>query len=207
MGNTKNKKNVSIKKPSQTINATVDKNIKATAKTLEKLVAKQKKKNTIPMILAAILITATFVSIGIFVIKPMMTPATSNSTLKGEMTDAGYVIPMDMVSKKPTFYPMNVDNVKVEILALKASDGSIRTAFNTCQVCYSSGRGYYKWIDGKLVCQNCGNKFAPDQVEVTKGGCNPVPIFDEETQVENGKITVPIEFLRQAVVIFRNWKI
>ena len=207
MDNPKNQKTVPVKKPSQTINATVDKNVKAIVKTPEKPVTKPKKKNLIPMILATILLTATLVSIGIFVIKPMMIPATESTTLKGEMTDAGYVIPMDMVSNKPNFYPMNVDNVKVEILALKASDGSIRTAFNTCQVCYSSGRGYYKWIDGKLVCQNCGNKFTPDQVEVTKGGCNPVPIYDEETKVENGKITVPIEFLRQAIVVFRDWKI
>ena len=206
MDNTKNKKTVPVKKTSQ-INATVDKNVKAIVKTAEKPVTKPKKRNILQMILATILLTATFVSIGIFVIKPMMTPATESTTLKGEMTDAGYVIPMDMVANKPNFYPMNVDNVKVEILALKASDDSIRTAFNTCQVCYSSGRGYYKWIDGKLVCQNCGNKFAPDQVEVTKGGCNPVPIYDADTKVENGKITVPIEFLRQAIVIFRSWKI
>lgn len=207
MAKPNNIKNGTEKKPSQSLNAAVDKSTKTSVKVPEKLAVKPKKKNTLPMILAAILVTATLVSVGIFVIKPMMTPATGNSTLKGEMTDAGYVIPMDMVSTKPIFFKMNVDNVKVEILALEASDGSIRTAFNTCQVCYNSGRGYYKWIDGKLVCQNCGNKFAPDQVEVTKGGCNPVPIFDEETQVENGKITVPIEFLRQAVVIFRNWKI
>lgn len=206
MGNTKNKKTVPVKKPSHTIHATIHKNDTAIAKTPENRVATLKKKNALPMILAAILVTATLVSMGIFVIKPMMTPTADNSTLKGEMTDAGYVIPMDMIAKKPTFFPMKVDNVKVEILVLKASDDSIRTAFNTCQVCYSSGRGYYKWIDGKLVCQNCGNQFLPDQVEVTKGGCNPVPIFDEETLVENGKMTIPIEYLRQAVVIFKNWK-
>ena len=45
----------------------------------------------------------------------------------------------------------------MEIVAVKALDGSIRTAFNTCQVCYNSGRGYYQQEGNELVCQNCGN--------------------------------------------------
>ena len=32
----------------------------------------------------------------------------------------------------------------LEVLAVKAPDGTIRTAFNTCQVCYGSGRGLYR---------------------------------------------------------------
>ena len=58
-------------------------------------------------------------------------------------------------------------------------------AFNTCQVCYDSGRGYYVQEGDVLVCQNCGNRFSAEQVELIKGGCNPVPI-DSENKTDDG---------------------
>ena len=116
------------------------------------------------------------------------------------------VIPISEVSEKATFYPAEVDGIKLEVLAAKASDGTIRTAFNTCQVCYSSGRGYYKQEGDELVCQNCGNRFGMDQVEVASNGCNPVPIFDENKTVDDASITISYDFLKQATVIFTNWK-
>jgi uncharacterized membrane protein len=94
----------------------------------------------------------------------------------------------------------------MEVFAVKAPDGSIRTAFNTCQVCYSSGRGYYKQEGDELVCQNCKNRFKTTDVEVIRGGCNPVPITsDLKTQTET-TITIPKELLQQTSVIFTNWK-
>ena len=94
----------------------------------------------------------------------------------------------------------------LEVLAVKASDGTIRTAFNTCQVCYNSGKGYYKVDGNELVCQNCGNRFGMDAVGVTKGGCNPVPITEEYKTVTNDTITVSKDVLSQATVIFSEWK-
>jgi uncharacterized membrane protein len=89
---------------------------------------------------------------------------------------------------------------------VEAPDGTIRTAFNTCQVCYDSGRGYYKQDGNVLVCQNCGNRFKMNQVEVQSGGCNPVPIFSENKTVTDETITISGEFLTEAKVIFANWK-
>ncbi len=95
----------------------------------------------------------------------------------------------------------------MEIIAIRASDGTVRTAFNTCQVCYSSGRGYYKQEGDLLTCQNCGNQFGRDDVEVVKGGCNPVPITEEYKTENEDTITIPREFLEEAEVIFKNWKV
>ncbi|HEX3044161.1 MAG TPA: hypothetical protein VHY08_05350 [Bacillota bacterium] len=36
------------------------------------------------------------------------------------------------VTSKAKFYPVTVNGVKMEVIAVKASDGSVRTAFNTC---------------------------------------------------------------------------
>ena len=82
-------------------------------------------------------------------------------------------IPVDELTENAVFYPANVDGTEMEVIAVKTSDGTIRTAFNTCQICYDSGNGYYKQEDDKLVCQNCGNSFTMDQVGETAGGCNP----------------------------------
>ncbi len=116
------------------------------------------------------------------------------------------LIPKSNITETATFYPYKAGGTKMEILALKASDGTIRTAFNTCQVCYSSGRGYYKLDGTTLVCQNCGNRFEPDQVEKEKGGCNPVPILDGEKTDNGENIVISGEFLQQAKQIFANWK-
>jgi uncharacterized membrane protein len=120
--------------------------------------------------------------------------------------DKDLVIPISGVSEIATFYPVEVEGTRLEVIAVTASDGTIRTAFNTCQVCYDSGRGYYKQQGSVLVCQNCGNRFKMDQVEISKGGCNPVPIFKGNKTADDKNITIPYSFLQEAKVIFGNWK-
>lgn len=111
------------------------------------------------------------------------------------------------ITDQAAFYAYDELDTKMEVIAVKASDGTIRTAFNTCQVCYSSGRGHYVQEGDSLICQNCGNRFRMDDVEVTKGGCNPVPIYDEQTEANSDTIIIPKEFLQEAEVIFQNWKV
>jgi uncharacterized membrane protein len=120
--------------------------------------------------------------------------------------DSDLVISVSDLSSTAKFYPVEVDGTQLEIIAVEASDGSIRTAFNTCQVCYDSGRGYYKQEGDVLVCQNCGNRFTMSQVEVVSGGCNPVPIFPGNKTVTDETITVSLDFLQEAKVIFSNWR-
>lgn len=129
-----------------------------------------------------------------------------NNSATPAVKDADLTISVSEISPKVTFYPVEVDGTQLEVLAVKAPDDTIRTAFNTCQVCFDSGRGYYKQEGDKLVCQNCGNRFAMDEVEVISGGCNPVPILPENKTPTDDSITVPLEFLQEATVIFSNWR-
>lgn len=116
------------------------------------------------------------------------------------------MIPIDDITDEPTFYPYTANGRDMEILAVMAFDGTVRTAFNTCQVCYSSGRGYYKVDGNELVCQNCGNRFNFDQVALKQGGCNPVPILEEDRSEVDGNIVISASYLDTASVIFKNWK-
>lgn len=116
------------------------------------------------------------------------------------------VIPVADVSEKALFIPVKADGVNMEVIAVQAPDGSIRTAFNTCQVCFDSGRGYYVQEGDELVCQNCGNRFPMEEVEVTRGGCNPVPISEDLKTVTADTITISYDLLQQAKELFSKWK-
>ena len=104
------------------------------------------------------------------------------------------------------FFQFKVDGVLMEVLALRAPDGTVRTALNTCQVCYTSGRGYYVQEGDVLVCQNCGNRFKASQVELIKGGCNPIPITADLKTEDANTITIAKSILAQAKPLFAKWK-
>jgi uncharacterized membrane protein len=128
------------------------------------------------------------------------------NTVRPAVVDADLVIPIEEVGATAVFYPVDIEGTRLEVIAVRAPDGTVRTAFNTCQVCYGSGRGYYKQQGTLLVCQNCGNRFRMSQVEVRSGGCNPVPIFPANKTVDGKTITISREFLIKAKGIFANWK-
>jgi uncharacterized membrane protein len=94
----------------------------------------------------------------------------------------------------------------MEVLALRAPDGTVRTALNTCQVCYSSGRGYYIQQGDVLVCQNCKNRFKAAQVELIKGGCNPMPITKDLKTETADTIVIPARVMKEAEFLFAHWK-
>ena len=150
-----------------------------------------------------------FITVGVLLAVIFAVVFIIKSNSGGKETSANgdnLVIPKSEITGIAKFYPYKVGGTNMEVLALKASDGTIRTAFNTCQVCYSSGRGYYKLDGNVLVCQNCGNRFKPDQVEKEIGGCNPVPIFSESKNDDGQNIIISKEFLQKARVIFVSWK-
>jgi uncharacterized membrane protein len=128
------------------------------------------------------------------------------NTVKPVISDRDLVISIDEVTENAVFYPVDIGGTRVEVLAVKAPDGTIRTAFNTCQSCYRSGRGFYKQQGTVLVCQNCGKRFRMSQVEVRSGGCNPVPIFGDDKTVSGNTITISKEYLAKARDIFARWK-
>jgi uncharacterized membrane protein len=128
------------------------------------------------------------------------------NVVKPAIADRDLVIPIAEITENAVFYPVDIQGTRLEVIAVKAPDGTIRTAFNTCQVCYGSGRGFYKQQGTVLVCQNCGNRFRMSQVEVRSGGCNPVPIFAANKTVNSTTITISKDFLIQAKTIFARWK-
>jgi len=133
--------------------------------------------------------------------KPSNLGKKASNQLEGDL-----IIEKSEITETAKFYPYQVGDVQMEVLAVKAPDGTLRTSFNSCEVCFGSGRVYYKQEGKTLVCQNCGNRFSLDDVEKVRGGCNPVPILENEKQEDDSRIIIPEELLKQYKVIFENWK-
>ncbi len=148
-------------------------------------------------IIAAIIV----VSAGIFIIKFAGNDSQNNVAV------ADIVISKSQITDKVTFYPVKAGKTNMEVLAVKASDGTIRTAFNTCQVCNGSPRAYYKQEGDVIVCQNCGNRFSMDMIEQQRGGCNPIPIYRENKKEDAENITISKDFIENNKELFTaNWK-
>ena len=115
-------------------------------------------------------------------------------------------IPLSSVTETASFYPVVVDGTEIEVLVIRTAGGEVRTAFNTCQSCYSSGRGYYVAEEKELVCQNCGFRFTAEQVGLEgHGGCNPWPI-PASARVETAEsIVISHDTLAGAKEIFSRW--
>jgi len=168
----------------------------------------KKKSSTIILGIIAVFVITMAVATGIksnskkeVLLKQPNTVVTAITNENGDV-----IIPIADLSETATFYSYDKLDTKIEFLAVKASDGTVRTAFNTCQVCYASGRGYYVQKGDVLVCQNCGNVFEMDQVEKIKGGCNPIPIFEENKEVTESSIIIKSENFTEAESLFANWK-
>lgn len=99
--------------------------------------AKPQKKKTpwLPLIAAVLVILV--VAVALFSKDKTADPAGGDSlTLQpGESLD----IPLEELSAAARFYPVEVNGTQMEIIALEDASGEIRTAFNTCQICYLSG--------------------------------------------------------------------
>ncbi|MDR1797829.1 MAG: DUF2318 domain-containing protein [Clostridiales Family XIII bacterium] len=134
--------------------------------------------------------------------------ASAGGGAAGEVIEPGGALTIDAaaVTEKATFYPLTVDGIYLEVFAVRAPDGTVRTALNTCQVCWNSGYGYYVQEGDEFVCQNCGNRFATKDVEVVHGGCNPVPLTEDYKTVEGDTITIGYDILTEAAPLFQDWK-
>lgn len=137
------------------------------------------------------------------------TQISENIGTKDEITvlseGESFIIPKSEITTEAAFLPVEADGTQMEIIAVRGNDGSIRTAFNTCQICYGSGRGYYKQEGNIFVCQNCGNQFTVDDIEVESGGCNPWPIFEEDKTTTDETIEISYDYLVESKNIFANW--
>lgn len=157
--------------------------------------SKNKRNLTLPVIAAVVLLAALAV---------LVVP---RGSAKEEVAETqSLTIPTATITETASFYPVVIDGTEMEVLAIRTAEGEIRTAFNTCQSCYTSGHGYYVADGTELVCQNCGFHFTAEEVGLEgRGGCNPWPIPATERTETEENILIPYSVLSGGKEIFSNW--
>ena len=126
---------------------------------------------------------------------------------RGGQTAAGddVVIAPAAVGTEASFYDYDAGGTTVEVLAVQASDGTVRLALNTCQTCSGSPYAFYVQDGDAFICQNCGNRFSSTMIGESRGGCNPVPIPADSVTVADDAITVSAAFLEASAPLFTHW--
>ncbi|MCD7957713.1 MAG: DUF2318 domain-containing protein [Lachnospiraceae bacterium] len=132
--------------------------------------------------------------------------STSDAQTADYQSTGTIVIDTDEIGETASYYDYDADGTTVEVLAVTASDGSVRLALNTCQVCQGSPYAYFVQEGDSFICQNCGNVFSRDDIGLEAGGCNPVPVTEEYYEESDGVITISSDFLDGYKESFTNWK-
>lgn len=80
-------------------------------------------------------------------------------------------IPLSEISANAKWYEYDSSGTTIKFFVVKSADGSIKTAFDACDVCYGAKKGYSQQGD-LMVCNNCGNKYPISGLgtENTRGG-------------------------------------
>jgi len=115
-------------------------------------------------------------------------------------------ISISEITENVSYIPVILNDIYMEILAVKAADGTIRTAFNTCERCYETGKGYYIQEGSLVICQQCQMYFSIDSIGIQAGGCQPIPIFTEDLKITRKSIRIPYQILSENTHWFLNWK-
>ncbi|OVE74667.1 hypothetical protein BVX95_01685 [archaeon D22] len=126
---------------------------------------------------------------------------TGNAIKAGDINNNDYFrISLEDVTDEAAFYSQTVDGVEVKFFAVRASDGSIRTAFDACDVCHGAKKGYTQ-VGNEMRCNNCGLHFAIDTLgEKNKGsGCWPSHLNHE---IINGEVVISKEDLKDKKYMF-----
>jgi len=98
-----------------------------------------------------------------------------------------------MSDGKAHFYKFEDGGKEITFFAVKSADGSVKTAFDACDACYKSKKGYEQQGD-KMNCKNCNQKFAINRLGPNAtGGCNPGYL---PHQSSGGSISIKVDDLK-----------
>lgn len=147
------------------------------------------KKSRAPLIIACV--CAILIFGGAFAFYSLSGKNTVDSNLQAVMTTDASVVsyPTNLFEDgKSRHFKYQNNDITVRYFILKSSDGIIRAAFDACDVCWPTGKGYYQEGDF-MVCRNCGRRFASILVNEVKGGCNPAPL---KRELEGNNLVIKI---------------
>ncbi|MDW7645852.1 MAG: Fe-S-containing protein [Desulfuromonadales bacterium] len=99
----------------------------------------------------------------------------------------------DLADGQARYYRVQGAENEINFFLVQSQDGEIRSAFDTCDVCFRAQKGYRQEGDS-MICNNCNQAFKTELVGVIKGGCNPAPLAKE---LRDGKVIISLADLEQ----------
>jgi len=81
----------------------------------------------------------------------------------------------DLNDGQAHFYSYKGQGGKIPFFVIKGKDGTLRAAFDACDVCYKEKKGYEQKGD-EMICRNCNQTFPVAKIGTVSGGCNPSPL-------------------------------
>ncbi|MGN0983765.1 MAG: Fe-S-containing protein [Gemmiger sp.] len=159
----------------------------------------------LPFVAAAVMAVALLVTL--MTTRQPATAAENTGAVAAQSPGSDLLIRAEEIGAEASYFDYDAeDGVTVQVLAVRASDNTVRVALNTCQVCNGSPYAFFEQEGDVFICQNCKNRFSSLEVGRVSGGCNPVPITEDVYTEQEGVITVPASFLEENAVRFVQWK-
>jgi len=114
-------------------------------------------------------------------------------------------IPISGITKTVSYYSATVNDIEIEVIAVLTSDGAILTAFNRCERCHKSGKGFFQ-ENNEVICRQCDMRFNIDKVDFEPNSCSPVPVPDEKKIKTEKLIQIPHGVLSTYAYLFTTWE-
>lgn len=87
---------------------------------------------------------------------------------------------------------------EIRFFVIKISDGVVRVALDSCELCYKDRRGY-RQAGNAMVCNSCGRILSSMRIGVVQGGCNPGAL---ESVVEGDQVVLKATSLELGAAYF-----
>ncbi|MBW6461611.1 MAG: DUF2318 domain-containing protein [DPANN group archaeon] len=104
-------------------------------------------------IIIGILLAVALLS-GIFLTKGDTQKITGQATI----SDDQIKISLSDISETAKWYTYEYKGTTIKYFIVKAEDGTIKTAFDACDVCFGAKKGY-RQEGTDMICNNCGNAY------------------------------------------------
>jgi uncharacterized membrane protein len=129
-----------------------------------------------------------------------------NKYLDANLDQSGdIIINTEEITEIATFINYKVDGITVQLIAVKASDGTVRIVFNTCQACNPDKNAFFVQDGNYLVCQTCKTRIKIDDIGYKGVGCSPFYVPDEYKKEQGNNIVISKSYVESFKQKFENW--
>ena len=143
--------------------------------------------------------------IGILILAGAFFMFSGNSKITGKVSgnsDEVIRIPLSEISEEAKWYDYDSSETTIRYFAVMANDGTVKTAFDGCDVCFRSKKGYRQEGD-VMVCNNCGNRYPITGLGTENkagGGCWPGYL---PSRIEGEDLVIKVSDLKKGEYRFK----